>query len=255
MSDAIITDMPLPENIDSDDVLREGTAAEYKQGMEMFFNQLVRLNLNMEIIERILDFPADLFGVGLGASASFLATTVLNTFEASILIITKVAQDNSGSDVQTLTRFKNRIGSQLVKPEYQRAFWRKLEVARFDTETQDLLSKALALRNKDIAHLIPDPNLRRLTLADVKTLRDRLNLLFQSLAFNTQYVFLPLNYGSFGAGQSDLDYILDSIAKNSKPLNYPEQNPEWWPSMRVSMSPGELKQLNKYRRKFDLTEA
>src|SRR5579875_46553 len=136
MSDAIITDMPLPENIDSDDVLREGTAAEYKQGMEMFFNQLVRLNLNMEIIERILDFPADLFGVGLGASASFLATTVLNTFEASILIITKVAQDNSGSDVQTLTRFKNRIGSQLVKPEYQRAFWRKLEVARFDTETQ-----------------------------------------------------------------------------------------------------------------------
>jgi len=47
---------------------------------------------------------------------------------------------------------------------------------------------------------------------------------------------------------------LDSFAKNSDILNMPERNPEIWQYQRQSLTDEEIAHLNRYRKKFGLSE-
>ena len=53
---------------------------------------------------------------------------------------------------------------------------------------------------------------------------------------------------------TDLEDILDSIARNSFLLNMPEEHPDRWGHHRKRLGKKELDLLNKYRVKFDLPE-
>jgi hypothetical protein len=171
-----------------------------------------------------------------------------------------LATDQSG-DLFTLPRFKNRV-RQLIKEKYRDAFDARLKEASFDSEARTLLDKAKELRNHRISHttrefVVGNMKLFRPNISELRALRDALNSLLNSLAFDVEYAMLPIPYDSRVLRhheRTDIEDILDSIAKNSFFFNLPEQYPGRWKYRRPNLSPDKLKILNHYRRKFGMPE-
>ncbi|HEY2922103.1 MAG TPA: hypothetical protein VGK77_24245, partial [Candidatus Binatia bacterium] len=84
-----------------------------------------------------------------------------------------------------------------------------------------------------------------------------LNSLLNALAFNVEYSMLPIPYDARArrpSEKTDIEEILDGIAKNSFFLNMPERYPERWRYRRPNLSGDKLDAFNHYRRKLDLSE-
>lgn len=248
-------------SLDAEDILIDGTLPEYQRGMSFFFSELVELNVNIYISRQIMQFPLDLFRHR--SRTIFFRMVVHNFFNASLLIITKLATDTA-NDLYTLTRFKNTI-RKIVKPEYTESFQEYFKQTRFDRETKVLLDKAKQLRDKRIAHTseaLIDGTISEsiLDFAELESLCDSLNSLLNTLSFNVGNRFLPSHYlpdVQYPPGreqQPDIEEWLDSIAKDSELLNMPERSPAFWHERRQTLSEEELKQLNRYRKKFSLSQ-
>jgi hypothetical protein len=186
-----------------------------------------------------------------------------NFFNASLLIISRIATDQEG-EVFTLQRFKNRI-RQTILPEHKQQFDKRMKQFKFTNETRSLLDKVHTLRNRQIAHVTEDFAFGRtqapvFVFRDLKSLRDRLNALLDALSFNVKYMKLPLRYHpdvQYSLGydtRPDIENILDMIAERSTLLNMPENDPNGWKWRRDLLSERDLELLNRYRRKFHLQE-
>lgn len=252
-----MTDLSLEAHHTPEDILLEAALGDYNRGMNFFHLHLVELHTNIFHMEKILAFPLAFFA---GPDMIFFRQVIVNFYEASVLLITRMATDQDG-DLYTLLRFRNSLVRQ-TKPSYQKALQQRLAVGRFDLRTRDLLQKAADLRNKRIAHITQDFAREfseqafekdGLSLIELKVLRDELNKLFMLLAFNRHYKMLP---DSYDESTSDIDRILDGIAKNSRLLNMPEQQPDSWVEYRRSILPQEkIDLINRYRKKLGLPEA
>jgi len=232
-----------------EDVLKDEARAEYQQHMNTFFLRLVELNSNIYIVEHVLAFPYDLLAEGRTDNGFFFPLLVTNAFDACILMIAKVATDQ-GSDTYTLSRLRNML-LQMVKSEYQPEIQERLKDLRFDQKARELLEKARKLRNTRIAHFVHAASQEHMTLSEIKALRDELNTLLQGLSFEAEFIMLPHSYET---QRSDVEWVLDSIAKGSDLLNMPEQDPACWQYRRQKLTDIELTQLNHYRKKFGLSE-
>jgi hypothetical protein len=242
-------------------VLAEGSLPEYERGMEFFYRELVFLNTDIFIVEQILRFPLSLFATQ--DNTIFFGRVVDNFLNSGLLIVTKIATDN-GPDLYTIRGFRNRL-FQLVRPEYQTDFRDILRQSRFDQNTEDILGRARELRNGRIAHAtqalafqIPEQD--RIDFAELVQLRDALNAQLDALSFNTEHMMLPIPYNSRverragGNHSTDIEEVLDAIARNSTLLNMPEQEPQDWSFQRAALTGSQINHLNHYRRKFKLSE-
>ena len=54
--------------------------------------------------------------------------------------------------------------------------------------------------------------------------------------------------------RTDIERILDAIARESPILNLPEQHADYWSIYREGLSERDLEMLNSYRTKFNLTK-
>jgi hypothetical protein len=227
---------------------------EYLRGTNFFFNELVRLNTNIAIVEQVIQFPFELFFI---ETPTFFRYVIANFMDMSLIIITRLATDN-GKDVYTLRWFKNRVVRKLIKPEYKELFQNALKEAKFDKRTHDLLEQARRLRSKYIAHLSrePDPTIPPIDFEDLKILRDRLNSLLEALTPNRAHLFLPFPYYSKvkNRSKSDIEEILDRMAETSHILHMPEKNPVIWRNYYEQLTESEIGQFNFYRKKFGLPE-
>jgi hypothetical protein len=223
---------------------------EYLRGTNFFFNELVRLNTNIAIVEQVIQFPFELFFL---ETPTFFRYVIANFLDMSLLIITRLATD-SGKDVYTLPHFKNRVMEELVKPEYKEAFQNALKQAKFDKRTHDLLEQARKLRTEYVAHLSrqPDPTTSPIDFEDLKILRDQLNSLLEALTPDRAHLFTPIQY--YNRSKSDIEAILDSLAKTSNILHMPEENPVVWQIQYKRLTESEVSQFNIYRKKFGLPE-
>lgn len=248
-------------NVDAEAMLVENAVTEYEEGMGFFYSELIDLNVNIYILDRIAEFPFDLFVAP--DDRIFWDLVIRNFFNAGVLTITRLATDNA-VDLHTLISFKNRV-RELVKPEYKQALDDRLRQARFDRETHALLERARQLRVSRIAHTRKGrasevAETPRIDFTGLKSLRDALNSLLDALSFNVEYRMLPIPYDPqviHPAGsdtRTDIEKILDSLARDSYFLNMPERNPERWRHRRGVTSEEKLRQLNYYRRKFNLPE-
>jgi len=150
---------------------------------------------------------------------------------------------------------------ELVKKEYRGPFELRLKETRFENQTAVLLAKARNLRDHRIGHttrefMAGDIKLFRPNITELKELRDALNSLLNALAFNVEYSMLPIPYDARVIPQrkTDIEQILDCIARDSFYLNMPEQRAERWKYRRPHLNEDKLKAINHYRRKFDLPE-
>jgi hypothetical protein len=219
-------------NLNAEIVLEEEGLSEYKAGMEFFYSELVELNTILYLAEQVIDFPFELFA---HPDKTIFFDVVMRSFhDSAILLITRLATDQKG-DLYTLTCFKNRV-RELVKPEFKDSFDERLREVRFDREVNLLLEKAEELRRNRIAHTTKNLmsgsiEVSRPTVSELKVLRDALNSLIDAISFNAGHVMLPIPYApdvlySSGNDEStDIEDLLDCIARNSHLLNMPERYP------------------------------
>lgn len=239
--------------LSAEDVLTEEGLSYYREGMAFFFSQIVELNTDLFFVEQVIDFPIELY---------FLNRVVQNFLEVSLLRITKLLTDQ-GDGMYTLRRFKNEI-ARLARPEFQR----QLKRIKYDKDAEIILEKAKKLRNNRIAHHTEMFALKkyeelgeiRLEFVELQKLRDDLNNFYNALSFNVSNMLLPVPYDPMVVWplqydkRSDIEKILDSIAKDSTLLNLPETDPARWDRTKTSLSDDYIKRINTYRRKFGLKE-
>jgi hypothetical protein len=244
----------------AEDAVFELALPEYQRGMSTFFGELVHLNLNIYFIERILEFPSNLF---CERDDAFLPLVVRNFVDVSLLIITRIVADKSKRSF-TLTQFRNRLLNEFLRREFRKSLQLRLKETRFEMQTKRLINKAVQIRNALVAHLTEDVvrgdlEVERLYLADLKEMRDALNSLLGALALGTEYFLLPLNYHPSVENpkgfRNDIERLLDSIARESPFFNYPERRAETWKFRRARLSEKDIEALNHYRRKLGLPEA
>ena len=246
------------ENKPPKTVIKEDEAPEYNRRMQFFFTQLVNLNINLYIVEHVLQFPFTLFFEGIPKSTIFFKKVVENFLDASLLIITKLCVDTS-SDFYTLPQFKNKI-IEWIKPEYEMSLKERLDKADFEKKTKALHKKARRLRDKRVAHfkqeyvrefLGESIDQERLDFSELKILRDELNNLLQILSINAETIMLPFSYQD---NKSDIELVLNSVARDNYILNMAERDPEGWLYKRKQLTEKEVSQINHYRRMFGLPE-
>jgi len=229
----------------------------------LWLEELVLLNSNLYILEKLLDFPFDLFVMP--DRRTFFRLVEINLFRSCIMIVWGLVEDPDPGSL-TLLRFKNEIRRH-IRPQYASSFDVDLKEAKFDRQIKQVRDRVRTLRNKRIAHLDRDFNLSpqqmkemRVSLSDLRALRDALNKLFKVLCFRCQRSVLPIEYHPEVIhppgvdARSDIEELLDNIARNSALLNMRENEPDRWPYFRQGLPNEVLRVVNEYRRKFGLPE-
>jgi hypothetical protein len=250
-------------SLDAGDILNETALEYYKRGMDFFYlEQLVPLNVNLYILDKILQFP---FALLVDPKEMIFFTRVVDNFiQASVLTITRLATDKGG-DLFTITRFKNWV-LENVRSQHREAVQYRLKQVKFDQATRIMAEKAKKLRDARFAHTKREQVFSleeqdRLDFSELQRLCDALNALLDALSFNVGRLMLPLPYAPDvrrppdANSRSDIERLLDGLARTSSLLNLPEKHPEVWAIRRQTLSPEALETINRYRVKLDLPKA
>jgi len=243
------------------DVIESSWLEEYERSIHLLWWELVRLNSNLYILDKLLSFPFDLF-LPMPGQRTFFNIVLWNLFDFSILTACKLVEDTL-----TLRSFKNEIRQNIRSKEYKSGFDAVLKEIKFERQIRPLRDRIKTLRDKRIAHLDKDFHLSpqqikemRVSLSDLMMLRDALNQLFELLCFGRQRSVVPIEYNPEVRhppgvdARSDIEKLLDNIARDSPLSNMPENEPDRWPYFRQGLPMDVLQLLNEYRRKFGLPE-
>jgi hypothetical protein len=91
--------------------------------------------------------------------------------------------------------------------------------------------------------------------------RELINSMYQVLSLN-RFAYLPVQYyadsinvAAGGPSGTDIDKLLDLVARHSEAVNMPERQPEFWKHFKDSRSREEIDSLLVLRRKFGLPAA
>jgi AbiU2 len=239
------------------DILKADALERHSAEMRYFHDKLSELHHNIFFVQRIIDFPFDLFVM---PSVDFFLRFALHNFlQVAILQITKLTTD-SGGDARTLRHFRNFMGT-AVKDEYQADYRELLKKAKFRPRIEELIGKAKDLRDKHIAHSVtPVVQVDALTFGEIREIVQELTRLFEVASFSMEYRYLTIAYDPavrhpVGTDpRPDIERILDGIARESSVLHEPELSPVAWPHLRSALAPQMVERFNHYRRRCGLPE-
>jgi hypothetical protein len=243
-----------------EDVLESAALAEYQRGMSFFHLELASLNTILYLAEKIIEFPWNLLG---RPEENFFNSVMKSFHESAVLIVTRLSSDQ-GMDPFTLPRFKNRV-REWVKQAMRNEFDDHMKAARFDKTIETIVEKARDLRNHRYAHTAADfvagkVKLYVPTLAELTKVKNALETLFAELSFDVEHGMLPLDYdprvihGGSRSHTTDIEELLDSVAKNSYFFNMPEANANAWQFARTQLTAKDLAKLNSYRLRFGMPQ-
>jgi len=236
---------------------------DYDNGLAFFYSELITINTNIFIINKIRKFRFDLFCAP--DDCTFFHMVINNFFEYSLIIISRLFKD-TGKDCFTLPKFKNKIISKYIKPEYRIKFKQRIKNLEFQNLTSDILNRIFDLRNKRLAHNLEEyikdiKNIGLINYSELEKLRDCANQLFESLSFGVGHLMLPLPYSEKvihpknSDPRPDIEKFLDSIVKESNFLNTPERYskyPSVWNAIKNKWDEETLNIFNEYREKYKL---
>ncbi len=244
----------------AEEVLVEERLPDYRKGMEFFHLELSKMNARIFILDHVVPFPFHLLS---DCGSLFFRFVFEDLFNACLLTITRMTTD-SAPDLFTLQRFKNDV-LRWTKPMYSPALQARLRVVRFDANRDSLARRAQHLRDERLAHnqksaIVGGARSHAVSLRELKTLEARLRPVLDALSFDTENVYLPLQYlptlnhpPGFDP-RPDIEVLLDLIARDSSLLNLPETNPDKWQRRRRALSETDIFSLNRYRKRFGLSE-
>jgi len=247
-------------NLDAKDVLDVSFLQKFKNRMNYFFTELVELNVIIFLAEKIINFPFKVFRPN--PNENIFLTMVMHSFYDSVILIFSRLVNDSAGDIYSLRKFKNDIRN-AMNGEYRSEFNNLLRDTSFTREVEELLKDVRKYRNNAIAHktqnyIFNGMKLTRLNIDQIKKIRDSLNKYLDVLSFNTENLMLPIPYSEKVQRppgmdeQTDIDDILDCIARKSVILNLPETKPDSWGIRKERYSQETLEIINQYRQKFNL---
>ncbi len=155
---------------------------EYEKEITSIWWQLVRLNTNLFILERIAQFPFELFQPW---NTPFWKVTFDNFFEASMMIVWRISIDTHG-DVLTIRRFRNNVLRHFRDERLRSEFNKGIKTTDFDGTATRIQDSIQEIRHNYSAHFNRDFNVDRkeivgknisVSLQDIRTITDNLNSL------------------------------------------------------------------------------
>jgi hypothetical protein len=235
----------------------------YERLIDALYQQVLKLNSIIFVLDRIVSFPFDILRPD---RRRFWNLVTDAFFDASILTLWQIAVDPS-PDGLTLRQLKNELFQHLRNDDYRTAFAEALRSVDFESCVSTLEPKIRTLRRDYIAHFNRTANVdptpeqlkqRSLFFSELKQYRDAVQSLFKLLCFARERLLLPLDYNPVvirpDGHATDIDQLLDCVARESEVLNMPEHNPQAWQVLRRRLSETDVAKLNHYRRTFGLPE-
>jgi len=234
----------------------------YEKNIEVIQWQLVRLNSSIFVLEKFFTFRFDLFApVPYSGSFWFLAEQAL--FETCVMVIWRVVTDTN-SEGLTLRQLKNDI-FQNLSSHHKAEFAKLFQSTNFEEKISRGEPAIIELRGNYIAHLnrlkhtspkFADIEERALLFSELKKIQEAINSFFKVLCFDCERPVLLFNYlHPPGNRPTDIEKLLDGVARDSGILNLPENDPHAWPLRREKLKKEDLELINKHRVKFGLPEA
>lgn len=235
---------------------------EYKVNIKFFHNELTMLNSTTFIMNKILEFPFDIFCKN-PDDRTFFYIVIRNFYDYSLIKISRLFKD-SDDKTYNLRKFIDKMIPKYIKLEYQKNFIPRIKKLKSNKLlASNILKRVYKLRNNIIAHsvkeFVDNPEIiKHINFNELKKLQDYSNQLFGCLFFDIKYntLFTPYNEEISNHSRIDIEKILDCFAKESPILNTPERYK--YPSVRNSIinkwSNETLNTINKYRKKFGYTK-
>ena len=241
---------------------------DYIKWIKTIWKEVLRLNSYIHCIKHIIEFP---FGLLQHKPSPFWSCVVDSMCESSVMAINRIFIDKSCNTL-TLKKFKDEIVDCFIREECKEQFLKELEGCQFGkigADDTDIVSKFKTLRDKRFAHLdikfntdISDKNIEKRTVylteicefrENIITLLPMLNLGHIFRRTDPETDFYDLNYPLADAKDpSDIEVLLDTIAKKSAIMNMPKEDPEGWRLYRKLFDDSQIEIFNRYRKKFQL---
>jgi hypothetical protein len=245
-----------------DEVLSQNWLDTYNQEMFPINTQLIQLNCNLHIIGKIAAFPFHELGE---IVKDFWLLTSAAMFETNIMIVWRLVDPKK--NVHSLINLKKRIGNNLRTNALREEFESVMQQARFDTKIADIRESIEVLRHNRFGHfqmkwiaqqepLLIDEN--NLSISHLEAVARTLNELFSLLSFGEKRSLYLRGYdpdvvhSGTSPYSSDVEKILDLVAKDSRLVNAPERESELWPYMKEQLEPSVLDVMSHFRKKFGL---
>src|SRR5258708_5408993 len=237
----------------AEDVLNPNFISTYKERMEYFWPQLIRLNNNLYVVEQILYFPFKLFVDSIQEVPFFLLVRE-NFLDMSVLIINRLLNDDTERGY-TLRAFKNKVMENAL-PLYKAELAQRTSLIDLK-KLKEILKKVREIRNDRIAHAKDDFAFSldpkdQLAITDIMILRDRINELFDILSFSEHWgkTYPCYDPNNSSAADADIVKVMDNLAFTSPLISLPEREPEYWLIRRNSLTEADIKLIKHYRWKL-----
>lgn len=246
-----------------DELFDEEHGQEYEKRLDAFWLELVRANASMYVIDRVLQFPGHML---LSPGHQIFLPLLVRNFADTVLLVVVSALTDPDSRSLTFSTLKDWIVENChrkVRPEV-RAY---LKNQATPDEISGLADRAKKLRNKLVAHLDRQHLLEagaradvQITLLELRDLLEETNKLMSGLCFGHGRDMLPWQYSQLVEHpqgmdpRSDIEYLLDLLAKDSNVLRMPEERVQSWPGFAGNLKREDREAFNEWRARLGLTK-
>lgn len=251
------------DDLKIEDIIKPANLADYALEVETIANEVTNFNANLYLMEKIFNFPWDLISNVYGPFWEYVEKAL---FDSVILSIWKLCIDTEARGL-TLSRLKNNLNKDYLKDEFKVDFNDRITASDYNAKLAAVRGVYTEIRHNYVAHFNflknanPTPDEIKARQVDLKTMletRNFINTMYRVLSFD-RYAYLPVQYypdymdvAGGAMPTTDIDHLLDLIAKNSEAVNMPEQQPEYWEYLKESRSKDEITFLLALRKKFGL---
>lgn len=246
------------ENFTPKQIILETELDNYNDMVNVIWAEIVTLRSNFINIEKIEKFPFSTFVLPDTKSSSFWNFVYAALFESCINKIWNLVYSNPNKFL-TLETLRKTINDEYIKEEYKEAFEKNISSIMSESHIKDLKEKVTRLRNHLVSHLQLEFNKNleasvdkfAINLLELKNIILTADKLFQVLCFNSKGTLpFDLLLSQDSQKNSDVDFIFDSMVKNSDIYKMPEKEPGYWPTHKETLSEIDLKIINEYRKRF-----
>jgi hypothetical protein len=237
---------------------------KYKAQLDLLYGELVRLKSTIFILEKILAYPFHIFTE---STNPFWEITTKSLFDSTIHTIWKICYDDD-SKALTLKRLRGQMQRQMNSDAHKSQFSETLRRVQFDETLKNHEAKFRVLRNNVLAHFDKEWHLaqlregtqERIYLTEISAVCEVAGELFNCLCLDHHRELLLGNYVEYYYispdvdPRTDIEILLDLMARAHPVLNMQETEPGFWPMYRdANLSKADVEILNSYRARFGLT--
>jgi hypothetical protein len=219
-----------------EDTLKPERLTEYERFRKDIHDPLVILRNTLFVLGQIARFPFE--HLVSPDKMYFWFLMYWNSVDYLHILLHGLICD-TGPDTNNLNRFKNLVLKEWIREEYKKDFQILLKEVKLDGELRQIAETVREIRTHSLAHSVsgklpqlPDASRRRVKVEALQKLCEGLERMFDACCFGRRLYTLFLHYhpGTTAGDErqpTDIEELLDLVARHSYMINMPEQDPCW----------------------------